>query len=85
MKNIFMSILREIKGNIDTKQMTSPNINTEMFQNILASAKETSSATMDDVMEIVTSQMSQLVDMDDEAKELFKNLFVKMAGQEESN
>lgn len=34
---------------------------------------------------IVASQMSQLVDMDDEAKEMFKNLFMKMAGQEESN
>lgn len=85
MKNIFMSILRDIKSDIDTQQMPSPDINAEMFQNILTSAKEEPSATMDDVMEIVTSQMSQLVDMDDEAKELFKNLFVKMAGQEESN
>lgn len=85
MKNIFMSILREIKGDIDTQQKPSPDINAEMFQNILTSAKETPPTTMDDVMEIVTSQMSQFVDMDDEAKEMFKNLFMKMAGQEESN
>lgn len=85
MKNIFMSILRDIKGDIDTQQTPSPDINAEMFQNILASANETPPTTMDDVMEIVASQMSQLVDMDDEAKEMFKNLFMKMAGQEESN
>lgn len=30
MKNIFMSILREIKGDIDTQQMPSPDINAEI-------------------------------------------------------
>ncbi len=57
MKNIFMSILREIKGDIDTQQKLSPDINAEMFQNILVSAKGTLPTTMDDVMEIVTFQM----------------------------
>ena len=77
-----MSILREIKSDIDTQQMPGSNVNVEMFQNILASAKENPPVTMDDVISMTTSQMSQVVNMDDEAKEMFKKLFVKMAEQD---
>ena len=85
MKNIFMSILREIKGDIDTQQMPSPNVNAEMFQNILASATENPPATLDDVFSLVTSKMSMVIDMDDDSKEKFKSLFTQVAEKFEEN
>lgn len=81
MKNIFMSILREIKGDIDTQQMPSPDINAEMFQSIFASATENPPATLDDVFSLVTSKMSMVMEIDDDSKDKFKDLFTHMAGQ----
>lgn len=81
MKNIFMSILGEIKSDIDTQQMPGSNVNVEMFQNILAAAKENPPVPMDDIISMTTHQMSQVVNMDDEAKEIFKKLFVNMVEQ----
>lgn len=85
MKNIFMSILREIKGDIDTQQMPSPDVNAEMFQNILASATENPPATLDDVFSLVTSKMSMAIDMDDDSKEKFKSLFTQVAEKFKEN
>ena len=81
MKNIFMSILREIKGDIDTQQMPSPDINAEMFQSILDSATENPPVTLDDVLSLVTSKMSMVMEVDDNAKEQFNALFTQMAEQ----
>lgn len=81
MKNIFMSILREIKGDIDTQQKPSPDINAEMFQSILASATENPPVTLDDVLSLVTSKMSMVMEVDDNAKEQFNALFTQMAEQ----
>lgn len=81
MKNIFMSILREIKGDIDTQHMPSPDINTEMFQSILASATENPPVTLDDVFSLVTSKMSMVMEVDEDSKEQFKSLFTQMAEQ----
>ena len=79
--NIFMSILREIKGDIDTQQMPSPDINAEMFQSILASATENPPATLDDVFSLVTSKMSMVMVVDDDTREQFNSLFTQMAEQ----
>lgn len=81
MKNIFMSIPREIKGDIDTQQMPSPDINAEMFQSILDSATENPPVTLDDVLSLVTSKMSMVIEVDDNAKEQFNALFTQMAEQ----
>ena len=82
-KNIFMSILREIKGDIDidTQQMPSPDINAEMFQSILDSATENPPVTLDDVLSLVTSKMSMVMEVDDNTKEQFNALFTQMAEQ----
>ena len=80
-KNIFMSILREIKGKIDTQQKPSPDINAEMFQSILVSATENPPVTLDDVLSLVTSKMSMVMEVDDYAKEQFSALFTQMAKQ----
>lgn len=81
MKNIFVSILRDIKRDIDTQQKPSTNMNTEMFQSIVASAKENPPATLDDVISLVTSKMSMVMDMDDNTKEQFNALFRQMTEQ----
>ena len=80
-KNIFLSILREIKSDIDNRQMPEQTANTELFQNIITSAKENLPVTLDDVLSMVTDQMSQVVDMTDETKESFKNLVIQMTDQ----
>ena len=78
MKNIFMSILREIKGDIDTQQKPCPDINAEMFQSILASATEKSPLTLNDVVSIVTNHLSQTIEMNDNTKDLFEKLFLQI-------
>ncbi len=75
MKNVFMSILREIKDEIDTQKMPSPDINAEMFQSILASVTEKAPITLNDVLSIVTNHLSQTIEMNDNTKDLFERLF----------
>ena len=70
-----MSILREIKDEIDTQKMPSPDINAEMFQSILASVTEKAPITLNDVLSIVTNHLSQTIEMNDNTKDLFERLF----------
>lgn len=37
--------------------------------------------TLNDVLSMVTDQMSQVVNMDDETKDMFKDLFLRMNSQ----
>lgn len=80
-KNIFLSILREIKSDIDNHHMPEQTANSELFQNMLTSAKANPPATLDDVLSMVTDQVSQVVEMDDETKDMFKDLFLRMNSQ----
>ena len=50
-------------------------------QNIITSAKENPPVTLNDVLSMVTDQMSQVVNMDDETKDMFKDLFLRMNSQ----
>ena len=45
------------------------------------SAKENPPVTLDDALSMVTDQMSQVVNMDDEMKDMFKDLFLRMNSQ----
>lgn len=78
MKTIFISILRDIKGDMDTQQKLSPDINAEMFKSIIASATEKPPVTLNDVVSIVTNQLSQTIEMNDDTKDLFEKLFLQI-------
>lgn len=78
MKTIFISILRDIKGDIYTQQKPSSDINAEMFESILASATEKSPVTLNDVVSIVTNHLSQTIEMNDNTKDLFEQLFLQI-------
>ncbi len=80
-KSIFLSILREIKSDIANHHMPEQTANSALFQNIITSAKENPPVTLDDVLSMVTDQMSQVVNMDDETKDIFKDLFLRMNNQ----
>ena len=80
-KNIFLSILREIKSDIVNHHMPEQTANSELLQNIITSAKENPPVTLNDVLSMVTDQMSQVVNMDDETKDMFKDLFLRMNSQ----
>lgn len=80
-KSIFLSILREIKRDIDKHHMPEQTANSALFQNIITSAKKNPPVTLDDVLAMVTDQMSQVVNMDDETKDMFKDLFLRMNNQ----
>ena len=80
-KSIFLSILREIKSDIANHHMPEQTANSELLQNIITSAKENPPVTLDDALSMVTDQMSQVVNMDDEMKDMFKDLFLRMNSQ----
>lgn len=80
-KNIVLSILREIKSDMANHQMPEQTANTKLLQNIITSAKENPPVTLDDVLSLVTDHMSQVVDMNDETKDSFKKLFIDILEQ----
>lgn len=49
-----------------------------MFQNILTSAKKNAPIILDNVIPIITNQLSLTIEMNDEAKELFETLFLQI-------
>lgn len=51
------------------------------FAFLITSAKENPPVTLNDVLSMVTDQMSQVVNMDDETKDMFKDLFLRMNSQ----
>lgn len=61
--------------------MPEQTSNSELLQNIITSAKENPPVTLNDVLSMVTDQMSQVVNMDDETKDMFKDLFLRMNSQ----
>ncbi|HEG0293190.1 TPA: hypothetical protein SB301_001831 [Campylobacter coli] len=61
--------------------MPEQTANSELLQNIITSAKENPPVTLNDVLSMVTDQMSQVVNMDDETKDMFKDLFLRMNSQ----
>ncbi len=54
------------------------NLTADMFQNILTSAKKNAPIILDNVIPIITNQLSLTIEMNDEAKELFETLFLQI-------
>lgn len=82
-KNVFMSILRDIKGNMDSGEPPEEPVTAAMFQNIQTAAMEQKQElhTMDDVTALVTKQIERVVPLDRETAGQFQQLMKKMIEQ----
>lgn len=84
-KHVFMSILRDIKGDIDSGEPLEEPVTAAMFQamqNALAEQKQ-NPLTINDVTAMITGQIGQLTPMDEETAGLFQQLAKKMIEQVE--
>ena len=82
-KNVFMSILRDIKGDIDSGEQPGETVTAAMLQTIrdaLAEQKQ-KPLSIDDVTEMIAGQIGQLAPMDVETTDLFQKLAKKMIEQ----
>lgn len=82
-KNVFMSILRDIKGDIDSGEPPEEPVTAAMFQamrDALAEQKQ-NPLSIDDVAAMVAGQIGQLAPMDEETADLFQKLAKKMMEQ----
>ncbi|WP_302953202.1 helix-turn-helix domain-containing protein [[Clostridium] scindens] len=82
-KNVFMSILRDIKGDIDSGEQPGETVTTGMLQNIQNAAQEQQQElhTIDDVTALVTEQIGKVMPLDEETSEHFQQLMKKMIEQ----
>ena len=82
-KNVFMSILRDIKGDIDSGEQPGETVTTGMLQNIQNAAQEQQQEfhTIDDVTALVTEQIGKVMPLDEETNEHFQQLMKKMIEQ----
>jgi len=85
-KNVFMSILRDIKGDIDSGKPPEEPVNAAIFQNILNAAQEQKLElhTIDDVTAFVAKLLEKVLSLDEETIEQFQQFMkkvIKQAGQ----
>ena len=82
-KNVFMSILRDIKKEIDSGEQPGEVATAAMLQTMRDTLAEQQQepVTMDDVAGIIAGQLGQLVPMDEETAEQFRQLAKKMMEQ----
>lgn len=82
-KNVFMSILRDIKGDIDNGEPLEEPVTAVMFQNIQNAAQEQKQElhTIDDVTALVAEQIEKVMSLDEETNEQFQQLLKKMIEQ----
>ena len=82
-KNVFLAILRDIKKDIDSGEQPGEVATAAMLQTMRATLAEQQQepVTMDDVAGIVAGQLGQLVPMDEETAEQFRQLAKKMMEQ----
>ena len=79
-KNVFLTILRDIKKDIDNGEQPGEAVTAAMFQamqDALAEQKQ-NPLSIDDVAAMVAGQIGQLTPMDEETADLFKQLAKKM-------
>ena len=78
-----MSILRDIKGDIDSGEQPGETVTTGMLQNIQNAAQEQQQEfhTIDDVTALVTEQIGKVMPLDEETNEHFQQLMKKMIEQ----
>ena len=82
-KNVFLAILRDIKKDMDSGEQPGEVATAAMLQTMrdTLAGQQQESVTMDDVAGIVASQLGQLVPMDEETAEQFRQLAKKMMEQ----
>ena len=82
-KNVFLSILRDIKKDIDNGEQPGEVATATMLQTMRTTLAEQQQepVTMDDVAGMVAGQLGQLVPMDEETAEQFRQLAKKMMEQ----
>ena len=79
-KNVFISILRDIKGDIDSGKPLEEPVTAAMFQIIQTAAQEQKQElhTIDDVTALVAEQLEKVMPLDEETNEQFQQLMQKM-------
>ena len=82
-KNVFLAILRDIKKDMDSGEQPGEVATAAMLQTMRAALAEQQQepVTMDDVAGIIAGQLGQLVPMDEETAEQFRQLAKKMMEQ----
>ena len=82
-KNVFLAILRDIKKDMDSGEQPGEVATAAMLQTMRATLVEQQQepVTMDDVAGMVAGQLGQLVPMDEETAEQFRQLAKKMMEQ----
>ena len=82
-KNVFLAILRDIKKDMDSGEQPGEVATAAMFQTMrdTLAGQHREPVTMDDVAGIVAGQFGQLVPMDEETAEQFRQLAKKMMKQ----
>lgn len=82
-KNVFMSILRDIKGDIDSGEPPEEPVTAAMFQSIQSAAMERKQElhTIDDMTALVAEQLEKVMPLDEETNEQFQQLMKKMIEQ----
>ena len=82
-KNVFLAILRDIKKDIDNGEQPGEVATAAMLQTMRDTLAEQQQepVTMDDVAGMVAGQLGQLVPMDEETAEQFRQLAKKMMEQ----
>ncbi|SCJ26791.1 Plasmid maintenance system antidote protein [uncultured Flavonifractor sp.] len=82
-KNVFLAILRDIKKDMDSGEQPGEVATAAMLQTMRAALAEQQQepVTMDDVAGMIAGQLGQLVPMDEETVEQFRQLAKKMMEQ----
>ena len=82
-KNVFLTILRDIKKDMDNGEQFGDVATSAMLQTIQETLKGQASepVAMDDVLQVLTGQLGQFVPMDDETAGQFQKLAKKMIEQ----
>ena len=82
-KNVFLAILRDIKKDMDSGEQPGEVATAVMLQAMRATLAEQQQKpmTMDDVAGMIAGQLGQLVPMDEETAEQFRQLAKKMMEQ----
>lgn len=80
--HVFLSILRDIKGDIDSGEQPRETV-AAMLQNIQNAAQEQKQElhTVDDVTALVTEQIRKVMPLDEETSEQFQQLMKMMIEQ----
>ena len=71
-KNIFVSILRDIKGELDKSINAEPSANVEMLRQILSETQEKKPKTVEEVSEIVANMAKEAAQLSDKNVENLK-------------